>query len=243
METKECTMCHIVKTYAEFRYSNNGRSLGRCRECQRAIEREYRRSDRGKEKARQWVKNNRDRMAKLQSDWHQNNKDYINQKYNERYHSDPLFKLQRNCKKRIQDAFKSKGLCKSGKTLNHINCTMSWLVEWFTFCFDLDPNMTLDNHGTYWHMDHVIPVNKWNLDDYNHKVNCFSWFNLSPLKGSDNISKHDTINMKQITKHCQKLLDFTWEKNIWSPHEYIDFCARHLRMTGNPLELYLPIKA
>jgi len=121
-------------------------------------------------------------MTELRAQWYQRNKEYV-----ERYHSDPAFKFKRLCKDRIIHALNNKGLHKSDRTVRYLNCSISFLIKWF------DDEMTIDNHGEYWHIDHVIPINTFDLNRPIDIFLCFSWFNLSPLKGSENMSKHDSV--------------------------------------------------
>ena len=218
--------CGLEKPTTEFRHNRK-----KCKECERLHGRLYRQSSIGKTKAKTWTENNKQQMTKLQADWYQRNKPKRNKKYNERYHTEFSFKLKYNCRKRIINAFKSQSLRKSGKTIKYLNCSILFLIKWFKYCFTSE--MNVDNHGTYWHMDHVIPTNKFDLTDQEQVELCFSWYNLSPLKGSENLSKHDTINTKQIKEHLSKLKDFIQKKKTVS-RKYFDLCARHLKTTGNP---------
>ena len=236
MDTSLCRYCKQLRPLTDFRPKRR-----KCIHCERADGRTYRQSPVGKEKSVQWVENNQERMTELQAQWYQNNKEKRNQEYNERYHNDPLFKFQRLCKSRIQIAFRSRGLQKANKTVKYLNCPISWLTYWFSYCFT--PEMTLENHGPYWHMDHVIPVNLFDLTDPLQVFLCFSWFNLSPLKGSENMSKHDSIDVEQVKQHVLKLVYFQFALGQPYPTQYFELCARHLTMTGNSLEFYLPLRS
>lgn len=89
--------------------------------------------------------------------------------------------------------------------------------------------MTYENHGIYWHIDHVIPITQFNFDidtDKNIEL-CFSWFNLMPLVKEKNISKQNKIDKEQIINHLQNLKDFGV-----NPQEYIQLCATYL-VAGN----------
>ena len=143
------------------------------------------------------------------------------------------------CKSRIWEALNSRNLKKSNKTIAYLNCSIPWLIEWLSFCFD--SSMTLDNHGSHWHIDHVIPVNKFDLTDPIQVEFCFSWFNLSPLKGSENMSKHDKIDIEQIQQHIKRLVHFSYIKRIFFNSFYSSLCARHLTIAGSSLELCLPL--
>jgi hypothetical protein len=228
-----CKQCHVERPKDMF-----CQDRWKCIECERADGRAYRQSEVGKEKSAQWITNNQERMTQLQAEWYQRNKEKRNEEYNRRYHSDPVFKFKVSCKGRIHSAFNAKGMQKSNRTLEYLNCSIPWLMAWFEYNFN--PGMTFENHGPYWHMDHVIPINLFDLTDPMHVLLCFSWFNLSPLEANSNMSKHDTIDTEQIKRHVQNLINFTFEIN-YNIEPYIDLYARYLRMSGSPLELYLPL--
>lgn len=97
-------------------------------------------------------------------------------------------------------------LLKSGKKSSELlGCSKEFLKEWFDFHFTINKDFTIENHGLVWHIDHVIPVNKWNLDDETEMLNCFNWRNLMPLEKYDNILKKDTINEDQLIEQNRRL--------------------------------------
>ena len=51
--------------------------------------------------------------------------------------------------------------------------------------------MTKENHGTVWHIDHIIPCNAFDLNDENEQRRCFHFKNLQPMYPKDNIIKSD----------------------------------------------------
>ena len=48
--------------------------------------------------------------------------------------------------------------------------------------------MTWDNYGK-WHVDHIIPVSRFDLTDPEQQKICFHFTNLQPLWGGENIGK------------------------------------------------------
>lgn len=228
-----CDYCHVETSKTLFRPNSR-----KCKDCLKIERLAYTQSEHGKQKSAEWYQKNRENIAKSQAEWHQRNREKLNEKYNQRYRLDPEFRFKQLCTKRIQGAFRDKGMQKSNKTVSYLNSSISWLIGWLKFCFSLE--MTMENHGEHWHMDHVIPVNTFNLNDPKQVELCFSWYNLSPLKASENLSKSDTINVQQIKQHVQNLVYFN--KQHYNIETYIDLCARHLIKTGSPLELYLPLQ-
>ena len=112
--------------------------------------------------------------------------------------------------------------------MDYIGCNPYHVKEWLENC--LIGKMTIKNHGPYWHIDHVVPINTFDLSEEKNHLLCFSWFNLSPLKGSENMSKHDSIDKKQIKLHIKKLQDFAKSNNKYCiPKEYYDLCNSYIK--------------
>jgi hypothetical protein len=49
--------------------------------------------------------------------------------------------------------------------------------------------MTWDNHGTAWHVDHVVPVAVFDLTTEEGQRAAFHYTNCQPLWAKDNLSK------------------------------------------------------
>ena len=58
-----------------------------------------------------------------------------------------------------------------------------------------DKNMNWENYGSYWHIDHVIPISKFNITSNNCEdfKACWSLDNLQPLEAKENMSKSNKI--------------------------------------------------
>jgi 5-methylcytosine-specific restriction endonuclease McrA len=52
-------------------------------------------------------------------------------------------------------------------------------------------NMTWANHGTYWHIDHVIPVSLFDFTTDDGVKACWALSNLRPLEAKANIKKNN----------------------------------------------------
>ena len=215
---KCCPYCGEIKLLEYFRHNRQ-----KCHECEKKDGRNYRQSDTGKINSKQWVNNNKEYMAKLQSNWYETNKQKIRSKNTERIANDPVYKLKNDIKMylgfTLKDSFKDEvnnKLHNDKDIIEYINCTIAFYIEWLKF--NMTPEMTFANHGEYWQMDHVIPKNKFDLTDNKQIEFCYNWSNVSPIIKNINLSKHDEINIEQIKKHIIKLEKFVNLKEL----EYID---------------------
>ena len=97
--------------------------------------------------------------------------------YRDKRKNDPLFKAQRNIRKRLKKQL-DKGF-RIGQTSEMLGCT---LVEFKLYIeSQFSSGMTWDNYGSYWHIDHIKPVCSFDLTKPNiaKEVNYYS--NLRPL--------------------------------------------------------------
>lgn len=229
IEERECPICFEIKPdiIENFRMDRKG-----CTDCERDNGREYRRDGIGKKKAKKWVEENSERMAKLQADWYQDNKPKIYEKYIKRYHTEPEFKVKALTKTRIHDGlnrYKKSGIAKSKKSVKYLGSTFKQYVEWLIFCFK-DDTFTMDNHGEYWQIDHVIPIATFDLSDtLTHDI-AFNWRNTMPLTKEENMAKKDKIDIEQIKTHIINLIEFHKLKKIEMPSEFTELYAKHLTM-------------
>ena len=99
-------------------------------------------------------------------------------------------------------------LVKNDTTMNYIGCNIQYLREWFEYNFTRE--MSWENYGSYWSIDHIIPVCKFDLIDENEKLKCWNWSNLMPVSIKYNSSKKE-IDINQVNNILIKLEKFKEE--------------------------------
>ena len=221
---KKCNKCNLDKKKIFFR-----KNRGECKECEKQYGREYNKKNYYIRK--KWVENNKDKMKELQKNWSKNNREHINKKTNERYKNDILYKLQKN-QRRILNT----NINKIKNTEEYVG-KLSNIKKWIEYNFD--QNMNWENYGIYWHIDHVLPISNFNLENSKDIEVCFNWKNLSPLNAKKNMIKNNKINKKQVRNHLIKLEEYNKkikEKNFDNYiKNYNEYFATHL-VAGNSLE-------
>lgn len=84
-------------------------------------------------------------------------------------------------------AIKENGNRKHLNTMELVGCSLEFLKNHMEKQFTHE--MTWENYGTYWHIDHRIPCASFNLSTIEEQKRCFHWSNLQPLEAKENIRK------------------------------------------------------
>jgi hypothetical protein len=113
---------------------------------------------------------------------------------------DPLFKFISNYRTRV---YKILNKIKTQSTKELLGEDISIIKKWLEFSFTKE--MTFNNQGSIWHVDHVIPISKFQVKNEEDVIECFNWKNLCPLLKRDNITKKDNILTYQVKEHINKL--------------------------------------
>jgi hypothetical protein len=134
-------------------------------------------------------------------------KQEINQKYfNKRYNTDINFKISHTIGNGIRASLHGN---KNGIHWEElVGYTLQQLIHHLESKFD--NKMNWGNYGTYWQIDHTVPVNAFNIKSYTDRTfrNCWSLENLQPLDCVSNTQKSDTIHeMWNNVELAQKLLE------------------------------------
>lgn len=133
---------------------------------------------------------------------------------------EPNEKLKRVIRSRIISALYSK----KKHTIDYLGCDIPDYLNWL---LQYDVNYTLDNRGNEWHIDHVIPLSKFNLEDEQEQLIAFNWRNTMPLSCYENLKKNNKIIKSQVEQHYKKLVEYHEKNKLDLPQVYIDLFATH----------------
>lgn len=142
---------------------------------------------------REWRMKNQDVMKKLKSEWRAKNPQYDT----ERRKSNPKWGVNHTISACIRSTLKRKGGydTKNGRHWEDlVGYTVEQLIKHLEKQFTEE--MTWENHGSYWHIDHIIPIAVFNFEkaeDIDFK-RCWALENLQPLWASENMSKGAKID-------------------------------------------------
>tara|TARA_Y100000593_G_scaffold57876_1_gene107603 strand:- start:1256 stop:1930 length:675 start_codon:yes stop_codon:yes gene_type:complete len=179
----------------------------RCKECVKKYQQENRERTKqyNKERSKQYY--SRPEVKERKRAY---NKEYYrrpevrkrnNQRRRERYNSDPAFRLKSNISHYVNEALRVRGKTKGGSTFDHLPYTPQDLKEHIEKQFD--EHMTWENHGSYWHVDHIRPHASFNYDSLTHPdfQKCWALENLRPLEATKNRRKN---SIYEGTRHYHK---------------------------------------
>jgi len=111
-------------------------------------------------------------------------------------------------------------LNKNDTTMNYIGCNIQYFREWLEYNFTKEMNW--DNYASFWSIDHIIPVCKFDLSVEDEKLKCWNWSNMMPVTVKYNSSKKN-IDMEQINLIFDKIEKFKEEGSTtkWFSSEFI----------------------
>jgi hypothetical protein len=216
-----CKDCHKIvykKDYNKDYYENNKEKFKENHKkwCEENDRTEYRKkywsdnSDKLKSKQKEFRENNKELVSERKKKYWENlspekkeelkirkrelyhknkykekKKDYVNEKLN----SDDFFKLKFNIRTLIRNAFNRKFTTKSRKTIEILGCSFEEFKIHLESRFD--DKMNWENQGTYWHMDHIIPISSAETEEDVYRLNHYT--NFQPLYWLDNLKKSNKI--------------------------------------------------
>lgn len=124
---------------------------------------------------------NKKRINDLNYKWRIENKEYIKEYKNEytksRKKVDKLYKLKVSIRSLICISLKNKFTEKSSKTIDILGCSYEEFKSYIEGMFD--EYMNWDNYGSYWHLDHIVPIS-WGKTK-NEIMNLNRYTNFQPL--------------------------------------------------------------
>jgi hypothetical protein len=177
------------------------------KEKRKEYQKKYKSTQEYKQKQKLWslnyYHNNKEKIAEKK----RNNKEYINatrrkyiktEKYKILYNRNRTKKLKTNPRFKLDHYF-SRYIRGALKKVNSSKANRNWetLVGYNTAQLkehlekQFKPEMNWDNHGIYWHIDHIKPKSWFNYDSAEHPEfkQCWSLENLQPLEAEKNLAK------------------------------------------------------
>ena len=133
--------------------------------------------------------NNQTRILNNHKIYNKNNRSKINAYERLKRRTDFNFNLFCNIRQRTKYAFKSQNIV---KPISLLGCANQFFRKWIIH--QLYGNMSSENYGKIWSLEHCLPLSKINLSNENELNKYTNWVNIRRMYIKDNIIKSDKIN-------------------------------------------------
>lgn len=199
---KICPNCNILKKKDEYYvFKNNGQMSTYCKICSKD-------------------KPDKEKVKIAKEKWRQNNKEHVKEYNREFHHTTRKLNIQYKINQALRSSL-HRLLNKNQNTFDYVGCTFEFLKKWFEFFFN--KNMSWDNYGIYWEIDHVKPCSAFDLTKEEEQKKCYNWTNLRPLPLQNNRSKRDKIIDSEIFK--QKLNVILYNKKCQISRQHVQIAG------------------
>ncbi len=158
---------------------------------------------------KQYRQNNKEKIKCMKKQWVKNNQSKVNKRAKdyarERRQTDLGFKITCALRSRLNHALR--GNFKSGSAVRDLDCSIPELKQWLEQQFynrkDGTKMTWKDWSKDGWHIDHIIPLDSFNLSDRKQLKKAVHWFNLQPLWVEDNLRKSNKIDLKSLLERSR----------------------------------------
>lgn len=234
-DSKQCVKCESIKCLDKFRQYNNGSQSSTCKKCLNELDKIRKKNLRQKKSEnckaicekcniekvlRNFTKLKKFYKKKICLDCYP---EFLKEQKTEWCKNDIIKNKNTNMNYRIKKSLAARlrnVLNKENTTMNYIGCNIQYFREWLEYNFTEEMNW--DNYGSFWLIDHIIPVYKFDLTVEEEKLKCWNWSNMMPKTVKYNSSKKN-IDMEQINYIIDKIEKFKEEGSTtkWFSSEFI----------------------
>lgn len=176
------------KSYDSERYSENKEQI-----IQRVREYEANNLDKRKESRRKYREKISDKLKEYFKTYREYYKPIRNAKEKERLATDPMYALKKRLRNNILSYVKRSGNKKKCSTSEILGCSFDEFKEYFESKFTEDMTWELFCSSGLIHIDHIIPVDFFDLSNEEEVKKCFHYTNLQPLWKMDNLMKSNKL--------------------------------------------------
>lgn len=150
--------------------------------------------------AKNYVKNNREKVLEYHRKYYRANHKRIraikNEYQNKRMANDPSFRIRCSISRRLASAMFDAKTSKKSSVMKYLGCSIHEFSAWLEKKFN--KKMTWENYGNYWNIDHILPCASFDHTDEKQVHICWHFTNMQPLPAIKNLKKSDKITAPQM---------------------------------------------
>lgn len=136
------------------------------------------------QKSKQYYIDNCEKCKSINRKYHKDNK----QQFQRKYKTNIQYRLAFTLRTTLLILINKQKAVKQESAINLVGCTLTDLKKHLESLWL--PGMNWNNHSSNgWHIDHIRPVNTFDLTDLEQQKQCFHYTNLRPLWAKDNLSR------------------------------------------------------
>jgi hypothetical protein len=175
---KTCSRCKESKEIELF-----GKKSSWCKACKCDYAKDYREKNKDlvREKNKEWYDS---KGREHRKEYRKKRLELDRQYEQQRYYNDPNFRMRKILRTRLLKTIK--GIKTSKSLMRYIDIDISTFVNWIEYQWH--DNMSWDNYGVLWEVDHVVPCSSYDLTLEDDKSKCFHWSNMRPFLKDTNMS-------------------------------------------------------
>lgn len=208
--SKVCSKCGIEKQNTEF-------PIGKayCRACGREMCKSYKQRNKGhiSEYNKKYKGDHKEEVKEYNHDYNLEHREEIQKRQTiyqcERKKTDPQFKMACDLRTKLSNTMKGGYKDSSIQTFG---CEYNFLCDWIKSQFT--DEMSFENYGSVWNVDHVIPCARFNLINSDDRHKCFHWSNLRPFKYIENLERNNTLTKKELDSHINIVMDHIMDNGL-----------------------------
>lgn len=108
----------------------------------------------------------------------------------------PHQRIKHRLSGRLRELLRRKGQQKKNAISSYMGCTPMEMLRHVESQFT--KGMTWETYGVFgWHLDHIIPCERFDLTNEDHCRVCFNWRNIRPLWGEDNWNRQEMLTLDE----------------------------------------------
>ena len=188
-------MVNLICITCSTSYEGISRNSKYCSTCRLNRTKEIQKSQRIKHKEKRniayklWVKkdSNKEKVAKRMKLYNKTYKETHTEERkvyrNQKLITDKNYKSEQKLRAKLHSFLRSK----KNNFSPLIGCYKNEFKKWIEANFTL--NMSWENYGVYWNLDHVIPLSVFDLTKDDQALFCFNWKNTRPILCEKNFSR------------------------------------------------------
>ena len=188
MKDKTCKKCKEIKPLTEY-FNRKCEKDGKhryCKTCKLQDSKKYYKET--KHDRADYYKTYRDKNKEYFNTYchthYHTNKELYREWNREKYATDLGFKLKHVTSARINQALKLYQTLKTARTVEYLGCGMEEYTLYLEKQFD--GSMDWDNYGEYWEIDHIKPIDAFDLNIEEELYAAFNYKNTQPLSKIEN---------------------------------------------------------